>query len=68
MVIAGPGTNANLNWTPSDNPTLLGILRFFGSSCYDGQIVRITLEATDSLGNKSTRTLRDVKVYRCILI
>ncbi len=58
---------SNLNWTPSRTPSL------FISNCstrgsYSGQVVKLTLEATDSRGNRSTRTLRDIKVYRCFLI
>jgi hypothetical protein len=68
VVIAGPSASANLNWTPQNNPSLLGDFAQFGNDCYDGQIVRLVLEATDSLGNRSTRALPDIRVYRCILI
>lgn len=62
-------TSGNLDWTPSSfNPSnLIGDFGDFGNDCYDGQVVRLTLTATDSLGNSSTRSLPDIKVYRCTL-
>jgi hypothetical protein len=68
VTIAGPSATANLNWTPQNTPTLFGGEAQFGNDCYDGQVVRVVLEATDSLGNRSTRALPDIKVFRCILI
>lgn len=60
-------TTANLNWIPSSSPSL------FNTNCglptaYYGQIVRLTLFARDSLGNTSSRSLPDIKVYSCILM
>lgn len=64
LTIAGPSTTANLNWKPSTTPSL------FVTSCntqasLEGQVVRITLTATDSLGNSSSKNLPDVRIYRC---
>jgi len=62
------GTNANLSWTPSTTPALFGDFAALGNACYDGQVVLLRLEATDSLGNTSTRAFATFKVFRCILI
>ena len=61
------GTSANVSWTPSATAGFLGAAADLGNDCYDGQTVRIRVEASDSLGNKRTRTLPDIKVFRCIL-
>ncbi|PZA05796.1 PKD domain-containing protein [Meiothermus sp. PNK-Is4] len=67
VVISGPTTvSGDLDWTPSSTPSLFA--ECSAPNAYDGQIVRLTLTATDSLGNSSTRSLPDIKVYRCILI
>ncbi|MGC4115984.1 MAG: S8 family serine peptidase [Myxococcales bacterium] len=68
VVIAGPSASASLNWTPSATPSLLGDFAALGNDCYYGQVVRLTLHATDSLGNRSTRSVADIKIFRCILI
>ena len=62
------GTNANLSWTPSATPALFGDFAALGNACYDGQVVLLRLEATDSLGNRSTRAFATFKVFRCIVI
>jgi len=62
------GTSPNLSWTPSLTPSLFGDFGVFGNECYSGQVVLLRLEATDSLGNKSTKAFATFKVYRCILI
>jgi hypothetical protein len=67
VVVSGPGSTAGLNWNPSATPSLLGDFGALGNACYDGQIVRLTLEASDSLGNRSIKSLADIKVFRCIL-
>jgi hypothetical protein len=61
------GSSTSITWTPSTTPTLFGTFADFGNDCYSGQTVRVRVEATDSLGNKSTKTLPDFTVYRCIL-
>lgn len=54
-------------WTPStQNPTMFGTYGQLGNDCYDGQTVRISVEVSDNLGNKSTKILPDIKVYRCL--
>ncbi len=60
-------TSGNLDWTPSlNNPSnLIGGFADFGNACYQGQVVRLTLIARDALGNESSRSLPDIKVYRC---
>jgi hypothetical protein len=69
LTVEGPSTaTGNLSWRPDSTPSLLGDFGALGNDCYDGQTVRLTVEATDSLGNKSTRTLPDIKIFRCILI
>lgn len=59
------GTAPGLVWVPQITPSL------FVTSCtgdaYWGQVVRVRLEATDSLGNSASRSLPDLWVYRCIL-
>lgn len=66
VVVSGPTTiGGNLAWTPSNNPSLFAACSV--TNAYSGQIVRLTLTATDSLGNTSTRSLPDIKVYRCTL-
>jgi hypothetical protein len=61
-------SSGNLNWTPSSNAALFGTFTDFGNDCYDGQDVKLVIEAKDSLGNTSSVTLPTIKVYRCILI
>lgn len=61
------GSSASMTWTPSSTPSLFGTFAQLGNDCYSGQTVRVRVEATDSLGNKTTSTLPDFKVYRCIL-
>ncbi|MCX7783497.1 MAG: S8 family serine peptidase, partial [Meiothermus sp.] len=66
VVVSGPTTiSGNLAWTPSNTPSLFAACSV--TNAYNGQIVRLTLTATDSLGNSSTRSLPDIKVYRCTL-
>lgn len=62
-------SSGNLSWTPS-SANLNDLLGSFAqlNSCYSGQVVRLTLEARDSLGNPSFRSLPDIKVYRCVLL
>ena len=74
IVYAGPtviqnwSTTSNLNWTPSvSNPSMFGPYAA-DFDCYAGQAVKLVLEARDSLGNTSSITLPNIKVYRCILI
>ena len=62
------GTSANLAWTPSSTPALFGDFGALGNACYDGQTVLLRLEATDSLGNTSSRSFAAFKVYRCVVI
>jgi hypothetical protein len=73
-VYAGPtviqnwSTTGNLNWTPSvGSAVMFGSYAEFGDDCYQGQPVKLVLEAKDSLGNTSSLTLPNIKVYRCIL-
>jgi serine protease len=67
--IQGFSTTSNLNWTPFlSNPTMFGTFTDFGNPCYDGQTVKLVLEAKDSLGNISSITLPNITVFRCILI
>jgi hypothetical protein len=63
------GTSASFTWTPSStSPAMFGDFAALGNDCYDGQVVRISVRAKDSLGNTSTPVnLPDIKVYRCIL-
>ncbi len=61
------GSSASATWTPSSTPSLFGAFAELGNACYQGQTVRVSVEVSDSLGNTSTRTLPDFKVYRCIL-
>ncbi|MDF2697602.1 MAG: hypothetical protein K0S65_5985, partial [Labilithrix sp.] len=61
------GSSATLSWTPSATAGLLGAFGDFGNDCYNGQTVRVRVEARDNLGNTSTKTLPDFKVFRCIL-
>ncbi|MBX3263750.1 MAG: S8 family serine peptidase [Labilithrix sp.] len=61
------GSSDSVTWTPSSTPSLFGAFADLGNDCYQGQTVRVVVEATDSLGNTSTRTLPDFKVYRCTL-
>ena len=62
------GTSASLSWTPSSTHALFGDFAAFGNDCYYGQIVRITVQATDALGHESAPlTLPDVRIYRCTL-
>jgi len=68
VTVQGPAATAGLSWTPASHPALFGDFADFGIDCYDGQTVRLTLRATDGLGNTATKTLPDVKVFRCILI
>ncbi|GEM83244.1 S8/S53 family peptidase [Meiothermus hypogaeus] len=66
VVVSGPTTSSgNLAWTPSSTPSLFAACSV--TNAYNGQVVRLTLTATDSLGNSSTRSLPDIKVYRCTL-
>jgi serine protease len=68
-VIQGFSTTSNLGWTPSlSNPSMFGTFTDFGNACYDGQPVKLMLEAKDSLGNTSSITLPNITVFRCILI
>jgi serine protease len=68
-VIQGFGATSNLNWKPSvSNPSLFGTFADFGNACYDGQTVKLLLEAKDSLGNTSSITLPNITVFSCILI
>lgn len=62
-------TTGNLDWRPDqNNPNkLLGDFGDFGNACYNGQTVRLTLIARDSLGNESRQSLPDIKVYVCTL-
>ncbi|MBU2887768.1 S8 family serine peptidase [Gilvimarinus agarilyticus] len=68
--LSSSASSGNLSWTPSSsNPSdLIGSYAQLGNDCYSGQVVRLTLEARDSLGNSSFQSLPDIKVYRCILI
>jgi subtilisin family serine protease len=66
--ISGPNDNGNLNWKPNNSLEIMGDFGDFGNDCYNGQVVRLTLEATDSAGKKNTSSLPDIKIYRCILI
>ncbi len=62
------GSSSSFAWTPSSTPSLFGDFAAFGNDCYAGQIVRITVRATDSLGNTSAPVnLPDLRVYRCTL-
>jgi hypothetical protein len=66
VVVSGSTTiGGNLAWTPSNNPSLFAACSV--TNAYYGQIVRLTLTASDSLGNTSSRSLPDIKVYRCTL-
>jgi serine protease len=68
-VIQGFSATSNLNWTPiASNPTLFGTSTDFGNPCYDGQTVKLVLEAKDSLGNTSSITLPNITVFRCKII
>jgi serine protease len=68
-VIQNFSTTSNLNWTPFlSNPTMFGTFADFNNACYDGQTVKLVLEAKDSLGNTSSITLPNITVFRCILI
>jgi serine protease len=63
------GTGPTLSWTPMDTPSLFGTAANFGeTACQDGQTVRLTLEVTDSLGNKGTAAVREFTVVRCIIL
>jgi len=61
------GASNAITWTPSSTPAMFGAFGDFGNDCYDGQTVRISVEVSDNLGNKTTRTLPDIRVYRCTL-
>lgn len=62
------GTSSSLTWTPSSTPALLGDFGALGNACYNGQVVRISVRAKDSLGNASAwSVLPDIRLYRCIL-
>lgn len=63
------GTSASFSWTPSTaSAAMFGDFATFGNDCYDGQTVRISVRAKDSLGNTSNPVnLPDIEVYRCIL-
>jgi hypothetical protein len=65
--VIAEGATADLNWTPSRTPALFMRDCSEGSSFY-GQVVRLTLQATDRLGHSTTRAVRNIKVYRCILM
>jgi serine protease len=72
-VIQDWSTTGNLKWTPSADttkPSLFGDFTNFGNACYDGQTVKLVLEAKDSLGNTSSITLPNITVFvrSCILI
>jgi hypothetical protein len=62
------GTEASLDWTPTDTPSLLVPDNCTVEDSYAGQRVRVTLVATDGLGNSAQRVLPDIYVYVCILI
>ncbi len=68
VLLSGGNTTGTFQWNPSmRNPDrLLGDFNDFGNDCYSGQVVRITVTATDPNGNRSTRTYPDLKIYRCI--
>ena len=62
---------SNLTWTPNAikaDAAMFGTFADFGNDCYDGQPVKLVLEAKDSLGNTSSITLPNITVFRCILI
>jgi hypothetical protein len=59
-------SGGNLNWTPIGTPSLF-ISDCSSPSSFAGQIVRLTLVATDSLGNARQANLPDIKVYPCFL-
>ena len=61
------GTSNSVDWTPASTAGFIGNTADFGNDCYDGQTVRIRVEATDSLGNTSSKTLPDIRVYACEL-
>ncbi len=69
-------TTANLAWKPSATPGLFGDTVALGNACYNGQLVKLELVVTDSLGNATRRVIADpslpglptLKIYRCILI
>ncbi len=68
-VIANWSNTSNLGWNPSSaNPTMFGDFAAFGNDCYDGQVVRLVLEARDSLNNISSINLPSFRVFRCTLI
>ncbi|RMG18452.1 MAG: PKD domain-containing protein, partial [Deltaproteobacteria bacterium] len=68
VLLDGGQTDGTLLWTPNmKNPDrLLGDTTDFGNDCYSGQVVRITVTATDANGNQSSLTYPDIKIYRCI--
>ncbi len=68
VVLSGPSTSAGLAWTPNATPSLLGDFSSLGNACYNGQLVSVWLEATDSLGNTRSLSMPTIRVYRCILI
>ena len=68
-VIANWSNTSNLAWNPSvSNPTMFGDFAAFGNACYDGQVMRLVLEARDSLGNTSSINVPTFTVFRCIII
>ena len=61
-------SSASFAWTPSSTEALFGSFAELGNDCYSGQIVRISVRATDNLGNTSApRSLPDLRIYRCTL-
>jgi serine protease len=68
-VIANWSTTSNLSWNPSgSSPTMFGDFATLGSTCFDGQVVRLLLEARDSLNNISSINVPNFTVFRCVLI
>jgi serine protease len=68
-IIADWSSTSNLSWNPSgSNPTMFGDFATFGNACYDGQTVRLVLEARDSLNNTSSINVPNFTVFKCVLI
>jgi serine protease len=67
LLVPASVTSGQLSWKPELTPTKFGTFATLGNSCYDGQQVLLELEVTDSLGNKTTRSLPRFTVYLCIL-
>ncbi len=67
-VIANWSNTSNLSWNPSvSNPSMFGDFATFGNDCYDGQVVRLILEARDSLNNISSINVPNFTVFRCVI-